>query len=98
MPVGCLHCREYTLDELVRDLLVKQIAHRVHEDDSRLTQLQRQTQPAGPEHQVESVFVRMSRHAPEAFNEVVGIAVVAPWRYLRTSRDRVPRCLRPLNR
>src|ERR1017187_7541163 len=47
MPMGLAHGGEYFLDILFRDVVVKEVAHGVHEDALRLLPVQRQFQGVG---------------------------------------------------
>ena len=85
-------------DELVRDVLVEQVAHRVHEDHPRPAPAQRLLEPLGPQPQVEALLVGVARHAAPALGERLGVAVRAAGRDLRAARHRVPGRLGPLDR
>lgn len=56
-------------DVLVRDAVVEQVAHRVHENGRRVFPLQRLLESFRSECEVEPVLERMARHASKAFRE-----------------------------
>jgi hypothetical protein len=97
MPVRLLHRIEHLVDELTVDVLVEQVAHRVHEDHPRLLPERGLFQSRRPERQVESLLVGMSWNAPPTLSEAFGVAVVTARTDLGAARHRVPRRIRPFN-
>src|SRR5580658_433071 len=67
VPVGPLHGVEHGLDVRLRDILVKQIAHRVHENHPGPLPLERLLQPFRPQSEVEAGLERMAGHAAKAW-------------------------------
>ena len=97
MPVGGLHGVEDAVDEIGRDLLVEQVAHRIDEDPPRPFPRKRLGQPLRAPREVESVLEGMAGRAAKPLREALGVAVVAAARDLRAARHRVPRRVRPLD-
>src|SRR5262245_26706166 len=97
MPRCCLHRPKHALNEFIRNALMEQIAHRVHEDDLWLSPTQWQVQASVSQCQVESDFIWMARHASKSFRETFRVAVITARRDLSTTRNRVPCRLCPLN-
>jgi hypothetical protein len=79
------------------NVLVEEVAHRVHEDHPRPAPAQRLLQPRRPEPQVEALFIRVAGDTAEALREGLGVAVRAARRDLRAARDRVPGRLGPFD-
>src|ERR1700684_1604514 len=98
MPVGLSHDLEDPLDIGVRNALVEEVAHRVDEDHPRTRPLQWLLQPLRPELELKALLVGVSRDAPPALGECLGVAVRAPGRDLVAARYRVPGRLSPLDR
>src|SRR5580704_10656728 len=98
MPVGLLHRLKDLVNEGTRHLFVEQVAHRVHEDHPRTRPLQWLVQSLGPEGEIEPSRKRMTWDPPKSLGEACSIAVVAAARDLRASGNRIPRCIRPLDR
>jgi hypothetical protein len=97
MALGPNHYVEHPLDELKWDVRMKQIAHRVDEDDPWPFPLERLVESAGPKAQVESLLVRMAWNPPPTFGKRFGVAVRAARGHLRAPGHRVPRGLRPFD-
>ena len=98
MPVGGLHGVEDAVDEIGRDLLVEQVAHRIDEDPPWSLPRKRLGQSLRARCEVESVLEGMAGRAAKPLREALGIAVVAAARDLRATRHRVPRRVGPLDR
>lgn len=92
------HHREDLLDELDRDLRMKEVAHRINEDHPRSPPPQRLLKTARPEPQVKALLVGVARHAPPALGERFRVTVGAARRHLRAPGHRVPCRFRPLDR
>jgi len=86
-----------TLDEFPRDLFVKQIAHRIHKDQSRLTPGLGQIDDIFVERNFEAVMISSIAHRLEAQSQTLGIAILATSADLRAAGDRIPRRLCPFN-
>jgi DNA invertase Pin-like site-specific DNA recombinase len=97
MPIRVLHGIEDTVDERAANILVKEVAHRIHEDHARLLPKQRLTEPCRPKFQVETLLVRMIRYTSPAFCKTLGVAVIAPETDLRAACYRVPSRVRPFD-
>ena len=97
MPICLLHDTEDLVYELPWDLLVKKIAHGIHEDPARSTPPQRLAQTAITELKVKPSFVRMTDNTPESFGKALSIAIVATARDLGATRNRVPSRVSPFD-
>jgi hypothetical protein len=69
---------EYTADVFHRHVLVKQIRHAVHEDATAAAPAKGKLERRLDESEIESLFERMPRYAPEPFRKGFGVAVFAP--------------------
>ena len=98
MPLGAAHHVEDVLHKLVGDVLVEQVAHRVHEDHPRPLPTQRLVEPFRPEPKVESLLVGVTRDTAPSLGECFGVAVGAARRDLVAACDRVPGGLGPFDR
>src|SRR6266545_4569027 len=76
------HHAEDSLDELVGYSLVEEVAHRVYEDHSGSSPLERGLQPLRPEPQIEPLFVGMSGYSPPSLGEGFRVAMFAAGRHL----------------
>jgi hypothetical protein len=97
MPVRSHHDIEDAEDELIRDLMVKHIRHRIDEDSSRLSPLEGKIESIGPQFEIESLLIRMSRHPTKPFGESQRVAMVAAGAHLGAAGGRIPSGIRPLN-
>src|SRR5262245_28149737 len=77
MPRSEAHRREDGIDEVIRHVLVEQVAHRVHEDSTGLFPRERKADPLRPQPKIEALLVRMSRNPSESLREGQGVAVLA---------------------
>lgn len=91
------HYRKNLVDELVRNILVEQVAHRVHEHTPWLAPFERLGQFLRHQPQVEPLLVRMPRHAAPALSKRLGVAMRATRTYLRAATDRVPGGIGPFD-
>ena len=94
MPLRTPGCRTQAC---AVDVLVEEVAHRVHEDHPWLFPGHRLLQPRRPERQVEALFVGVPRNAAPALRETFRVAVVTARTEFGAARDRVPRRVRPLD-
>src|SRR4051812_1246604 len=76
---------------------MEQVAHRVHEDHSRLGPAQRIRELLRDQPNIETLLEWMSLHAPEPLGESLRIAVLAARADLRAPAHRVPRCVGPFD-
>jgi hypothetical protein len=97
VPIGPLHGVKDARDKFVRDFLVKEIAHGIHEDHSRLPPPERLLQPLGPQGQIKSGLKGMARRATKALRKSLGVTVVAPGADLGAAGYRIPRRIGPLD-
>ena len=97
VPIGPFHRIEYLPDVLVGYLLMKQIAHRVHEDELRTPPMQRLLYTLRPQGQVETGFERMALDPAKTLGKPFGVAMIASGADLRAARNRVPGAVRPLD-
>ena len=89
-----LECAEY---EIVRDVLVEQIAHRVDEDEHRLLPFQGQPYPVVPQADVEALLEWVVRNATKTFREPLRVTVLAAGAHLGAAGDRVPAGVGPFD-
>ena len=97
MPRGLLHGAEDLSDEGEGNLLVEKVAHAVHEDRAGLLPCERQFQTLWPKSEVEALLEVVAWNATPALGKNLGIAMLAAGTNLRTTCDRVPGRIRPLN-
>ena len=97
MPVSLLHGIEYLVDECAVDVLMEEVAHRVHEDHARLFPKYGLLQSRRPECQVKTLLVGVSDNPAPALCEALGVAVVTTRTYLGAARHRVPGCVGPFD-
>ncbi len=98
MPVRTFHDAEHPVNEGGIDLLVEEVAHRVHEDHARFLPQVGLLQAGRPEPEIKVLFVWMARDATPTFGKALRIAAITPRPDLCAARDRVPRRIRPLDR
>lgn len=97
MPICLLHGIEHLVDEGTVDVLVEQVAHRVHEDHPRLLPERGLFQPRRPERQVKSLLIGVARNAAPALCKAFSIAVVTSRADLGAAGHRVPCRVRPFD-
>ena len=84
-------------NKFLRHLLVKQVAHRVHEDHSWFSPSERLIEALGPQRQIESVFKWMAGRPAKTLGEAFSVTVIAACADLCAASDWVPRRIRPLD-
>lgn len=92
-----LHCLKDAANEPQRHIWMKQIAHRVHENPSRLFPRVRQIENVFMERDTKPSPVAMIPHCAQAQREPLGITVLAAGADLCATRYRVPRRLGPFD-
>src|SRR5690606_24059856 len=97
VPVSRLHRVEDLVDEGVRNCLMEEVAHRVHEDHPATLPADRLVQALWSQGQVEARLKRVARHTAKPLREAFRVAVVAAGRDLRAARDWIPRRIGPLD-
>src|SRR5262249_49699005 len=97
MPARQVHRRNDSPNIRKWNLLVKQIAHGVDEDHSRLAPSERFRQFLRNKSQVESLFERMSCYAPKSLSEAFSVAVLTARTDLRAATNRIPRRISPFD-
>src|SRR5262245_9058978 len=97
VPVSQMHHVNYSKNVLVRNIFVKQVAHRVHEDHPRCGPAQWFGQLFRNQSQVESLFIRVSWDSPKPFSKGLRIAVSASRADFRASTYWVPRGVGPFD-
>src|SRR5579859_3650152 len=98
MPFGGGHDPCDGDDIFVGDLVMKEVAHRVHEDHLWCTPAERLGQLFGNEPKIETLLVGMALYTAESLGKSLGVAMFAARANLRTATDRVPSCISPFNR
>jgi hypothetical protein len=86
------------VDEIIREIPVKEIGHGVHKHPARSLPLEWEFEPLWPELQVEALLVWMPRNAAKPFGKGHGIAVITTRAHLSATGDRVPRGVCPFDR
>jgi hypothetical protein len=97
MPGGLVHNREDLMNEFLRHVLMKQIAHAVHEDPSRLAPSERQRELVPVQGHRKPVPVPGIPHGAKSKRKALRITVFAAWTDLRATRHGVPGRIGPLN-
>src|SRR3990172_11254452 len=97
MPVRFLHRVEDARDEPRWNVLVEEVAHRVHEYAAGPLPQTRLLQAFRPEPQVEPELEGVSLNTTKAFRKPLGVAVVATAADLRAARHGIPGCVGPLD-
>ncbi len=98
VPMGAPHDVAHISDEIGRNRLVKEVAHRVDEDFPRSPPVQRLLKFLRDQPQIEALLEWVSRHTPKPFREHLCIAVLAARTNLRAPAHRVPGGICPLDR
>lgn len=88
---------EYLIEKAERDIVVEQVAHRVHEVHRRFVPLERLIQALGENAEGEPVFVPFCTHGLQPPRHGLGVAVFAAGRNLGAARCRIPRLLCPFD-
>jgi hypothetical protein len=97
VPVCFHHRAENGRYEMIGNVTVKEVRHRIDKDSAWLSPAKRQFQALGPEPEVEPLHKGMTPHSSKSFGESLGIAVIATRANLRATRHRVPACVGPFN-
>jgi hypothetical protein len=97
VPGRLPHRLEDLLDEVGRNLLVEQVAHRADEDGLGLLPPQRQVEEFGVNGQLEPIGVSLLAHALQPPSHALGVAVLAPRADFVAAGDGVPGRLGPLD-
>src|SRR5271163_176885 len=90
VPGRSLHHPANLRDEIDWDVVVKEIAHRIHENSLRHAPLERDLQLLRHEAKVETLLERMARDAAKPLREGFGVAVLAAGADLGASANRIP--------
>lgn len=97
MPGRGFHRIEHAPNEFAWNLLVKQIAHRIHENHARGTPAERLLQTLGSKCEVKAGFERMSGRPAKTLGKTFSVAMIATGTDLGAPGDRVPSCVGPLD-
>src|SRR5947207_2212319 len=97
MPVRLLHDFGNLNYVLSRNTLVEQVAHAVDKHHPRPAPTQGLTEFFRHQPQVETLFIRMSRHISESFRERFGVTMSASRADLGAAANRIPGGIRPFN-
>ncbi len=97
VPVRMFHGVEHLVDVCALDVLVEEVAHRVHENHPRLLPKHWLPQPRRPKRQIEALLIGVPRNAAPTFCETLGLAIVASRTDFGAARHRVPRRVRPFD-
>src|SRR5579872_3488485 len=96
MPPRELHNADDADDVIIWHALVKQIAHRVHENSLRLAPEQRLSHLFRDQAQIESLLIWVAWNSTEALRESLRVAMGTTGGDLGTTPDGVPGRVRPL--
>ena len=88
---------KYGSDVRPQDLLVEEVAHRVHKDHPGALPRERLQEALRSERQVEASLERVPGYAAKSLREPSGVAIVAASADFRAAGHRVPRRVRPLD-
>ena len=97
VPTSLVHHLEDLHDEVIGHLLVKEVAHGIHKDHTRLTPRHRYEQRPRVDCDLEAVPVLRLAHGLEPSGHSFSVAVLAANAELRAAGYRVPRSFRPFN-
>src|SRR5438445_7865168 len=97
VPVRRRHHAGDRDDVVIRHVLVKKVAHRVHENHPGRPPAKRVAKFFGNEPQVEAKLERMTRHTAKTLGEGLGVTMHAAGTDLGASPNRIPSCVRPLD-
>src|SRR5271166_2800307 len=97
VPVRLQHHIDHRRNVIVRNFLVKQIAHGIYEHPARRLPFQRLVQLPRNKSKIKSLFVGMSLDATESLREDLRIAVRAARTNLGAPTRRIPRGVRPFD-
>ena len=88
---------EDLIEELVRNVFMKKVAHRIHEVDRRFHARQRLAETARMQGELKTRVVPPGAHGLETTRHHFGVAMLAAWGDFRATRRRVPSLLSPLD-
>jgi hypothetical protein len=97
MPVCSRHDIEDAEDKLIRDLMVKQIRHRIDEDSTGLSPSEGQIESVGPQLEIKSLLIRMPRYPTEPFGKPECVAMIATRANLSAAGSRIPSGISPFD-
>src|SRR5437868_5376295 len=97
MPPSQLHCCGDQRDVRIRDLIMKQVAHRVYEDHAWPAPAQRLSQFVRHEPEIKALLKGMPWYAPKALREPLRVAVLASGADFRAPANGVPCCVSPFD-
>lgn len=98
MVAGSLHRIKNLVDEQIRDLLVEEITHGVHENHARATPTRRLGQALGTQGEVETALVGVPANAAEALCKTLCVAVVTTRADFGAASDGIPSGVSPFDR
>jgi len=84
------HRREDSLDERKWNVIVKEVAHRIHEHDPRLAPAARNVQQIRMQRHLKAVTVAIAAHGLQALRHPFGVTVSATFADLGAPGDRIP--------
>ena len=84
-------------DELCRNVLMEEVAHRVHKNHPRTLPVKRQFHHVRLQRNLEAVAIAFLSHGAKAFGHSLRVTMGTPRADLRTAGDRVPSRLGPLD-
>lgn len=93
-----VHRKPHFLDELVRYVLVKQVAHTVDEHATWLLPVVRLLKSLRSKNEIKSSLKVMAGDTAPPLRECLGVAMITTRRNFRATRDGIPRCIGPLDR
>lgn len=91
------HRREHSLYVRKRDVVMKQIAHRIDEYDPWLSPLARHVYEIGVECYLETIPIALSAHGSKPVGHTLCVAVFAALADLGATSYRIPSHFSPLN-
>lgn len=97
VPVGPGHDLEHLEDEVIGNISVEEIGHRIGENPARLLPLQVIAKAFRPEFEIKALFIGVTRYTAKALGEGPRVAVITARRHFGAARDRVPGCIGPLD-
>src|SRR5271157_790091 len=97
VPVGLNHHIHNGCNVVIRNGIMKQVTHRIHEHPSRRTPAQWFPQLLGHEPNVKALFVGMVFDTPKPLSKYSGIAMRAAGTDFGAASNRVPGCIGPLD-
>ena len=98
MSVHLLHDVRDPKHELVWNVFLEKVAHRIHEHHARSLPPSWFAQLFGNQSQVEPLLVRMTMHAAKTLGEGLGVTMGTTGTNFDASPDRIPSRIGPFNR